>query len=185
MTPAEIKAEILRLTREFSAATHAANRPGADPHRPAFVPGETTVPYAGRVFDGDEVAAAVSATLDFWLTLGPEGDAFEAGLSEFLGVKKSLLVNSGSSANLVALAALTSPKLGDRQLRPGDEVITVAAGFPTTVAPILQNGCVPVFIDNAQRGHYKVHLDLGFSGSDTLLFPDLAYQDDAEVDVDP
>ena len=148
MTPAEIKAEILRLTREYSAAAHAANRPGDDAKRPAFIPGQTTVPYAGRVFTEDEVAAAVSTTLDFWLTLGPEGDAFEAGLAELLGVKKSLLVNSGSSANLVALAALTSPKLGDRQLRPGDEVITVAAGFPTTVAPILQNGCVPVFIDN-------------------------------------
>ena len=148
MNPAEIKAEILRLTREFSAATHAANRPGADPRRPAFVPGQTTVPYAGRVFTEDEVEAAVSATLDFWLTLGPEGDAFETELAALLGVKKSILVNSGSSANLVALAALTSPKLGDRQLRPGDEVITVAAGFPTTVAPILQSGCVPVFIDN-------------------------------------
>jgi CDP-4-dehydro-6-deoxyglucose reductase, E1 len=147
-SPAEIKAEILRLTREFSAATHAANRPGADPNRPVFIPGETTVPYAGRVFTEDEVEAAVSATLDFWLTLGPEGDAFENELAAFLGVKKSLLVNSGSSANLVALSALTSQKLGERQLRPGDEVITAAAGFPTTVAPILQNGCVPVFIDN-------------------------------------
>jgi CDP-6-deoxy-D-xylo-4-hexulose-3-dehydrase len=148
MTPAEIKSEILRLTREYSAATHAANRPGEDPKRPAFVPGQTVVPYAGRVFDENEVEAAVSATLDFWLTLGPEGDAFEGELAAFLGVKKSILVNSGSSANLVALSALTSQKLGDRQLRPGDEVITAAAGFPTTVAPILQNGCVPVFIDN-------------------------------------
>jgi len=147
-SPAEIKAEILRLTREFSAATHAANRPGNDPTRPAFIPGQTTVPYAGRVFTEDEVEAAVASTLDFWLTLGPEGDAFENELATFLGVKKTLLVNSGSSANLVALATLTSPKLGERQLRPGDEVITVAAGFPTTVAPILQNGCVPVFIDN-------------------------------------
>ncbi len=148
MSPAEIKAEILRLTREYSAATHAANRPGDDAKRPAFVPGQTTVPYAGRVFTEDEVEAAVSATLDFWLTLGPEGEAFETELAQILGVKRSLLVNSGSSANLVAIAALTSPKLGDRQLRPGDEVITSAAGFPTTVAPILQNGCVPVFIDN-------------------------------------
>jgi CDP-4-dehydro-6-deoxyglucose reductase, E1 len=148
MTPAEIKAEILRLTREFSAATHAANRPGNDAKRPAFIPGQTTVPYAGRVFTEDEVEAAVAATLDFWLTLGPEGEAFETELASILGVKRSLLVNSGSSANLVAIAALTSPKLGDRQLRPGDEVITSAAGFPTTVAPILQQGCVPVFIDN-------------------------------------
>ena len=147
-SPAELKAEILRLTREFSAASHAANRPGNDPHQPAFIPGQTIVPYAGRVFDENEVEAAVAATLDFWLTLGPEGDAFENELAAFLGVKKTLLVNSGSSANLVALSALTSSKLGERRLRPGDEVITVAAGFPTTVAPILQNGCVPVFIDN-------------------------------------
>ncbi len=146
-SPAEIKAEILRLTREFSAATHAANRPGNDAERPAFIPGQTVVPYAGRVFTEDEVEAAVSATLDFWLTLGPEGDAFENELGAFLGVKKSILVNSGSSANLVALSALTSPKLGDRQLRPGDEVITAAAGFPTTVAPIIQNAAVPVLID--------------------------------------
>ena len=147
-SPAEIKAEILRLTREFSAAAHAANRPGDDARCPVFIPGQTVVPYAGRVFTEDEVEAAVSATLDFWLTLGPEGDAFENELAAFLSVKKSILVNSGSSANLVALSALTSQKLGDRQLRPGDEVITAAAGFPTTVAPILQNGCVPVFIDN-------------------------------------
>jgi len=147
-SPAEIKAEILKLTREFSAASHAANRPGNDPQHAAFVPGQTTVPYAGRVFTEDEVEAAVSATLDFWLTLGPEGDAFENELATFLGIKKSILVNSGSSANLVALSALTSPKLGAAQLLPGDEVITAAAGFPTTVAPILQNQCVPVFIDN-------------------------------------
>ena len=148
MTPAQIKSEILRLTRDYSAATHAANRPGTDPLHAPFVPGQTTVPYAGRVFTEDEVEAAVSATLDFWLTLGPEGEAFESELAELLGVKRSLLVNSGSSANLIAIAALTSPKLGERQLRPGDEVITSAAGFPTTVAPILQQGCVPVFIDN-------------------------------------
>lgn len=146
-TPVELKAEILRLTREYSALTHRANRPGAE-NANAFEPGKTTVPYAGRVFTEDEVEAAVSATLDFWLTLGPEGEAFEQELGGFLGVKRSLLVNSGSSANLLAISALTSAKLGDRRLNPGDEVITVAAGFPTTVAPILQNGLVPVFIDN-------------------------------------
>src|SRR5208283_6115622 len=106
------------------------------------------VPYAGRVFDEEEVEAAVSATLDFWLTLGKEGEAFESRLAEFLGVKKSVLCNSGSSANLLAVSALSSPKLGSRRLKPGDEIITVAAGFPTTVAPIIQNGSVPVFIDN-------------------------------------
>ena len=145
----ELKSEILRLTREYSARAHAAQRPGVDPDRTAFVPGETVVPYAGRVFTEDEVEAAVGSTLDFWLTLGPEGEAFEKELAAFLGVKYSLLVNSGSSANLVALSALTTHKLPEhKRIKPGDEVITVAAGFPTTVAPILQNGAVPVFIDN-------------------------------------
>jgi CDP-4-dehydro-6-deoxyglucose reductase, E1 len=146
-TPAEIKAEILRLTRQFVAQTHHANGPG-DENTSEFEPGKTVVPYAGRVFTGDEVEAAVGATLDFWLTLGPEGDALEKELAAFLKIKKTILVNSGSSANLLAVSALTSPKLGERRLRPGDEIITTAAGFPTTVTPILQNGCVPVFIDN-------------------------------------
>ncbi len=139
----------LHHSRAFSQTTHAANRPGDDARRPAFVPGQTIVPYSGRVFTEDEIEAAVSSSLDFWLTLGPEGDAFERELADFIGVKRSLLVNSGSSANLLALSALTSAKLPDeRRIKPGDEVITVAAGFPTTVAPILQNGAVPVFIDN-------------------------------------
>jgi CDP-6-deoxy-D-xylo-4-hexulose-3-dehydrase len=145
----ELKEEILRLTREYSIRAHAAQRPGADTSRAPFIPGETIVPYAGRVFTEDEVEAAVGSTLDFWLTLGPEGEAFEKELAAFLGVKYSLLVNSGSSANLVALSTLTTHKLPDhKRIKPGDEVITVAAGFPTTVAPILQNGAVPVFIDN-------------------------------------
>jgi CDP-6-deoxy-D-xylo-4-hexulose-3-dehydrase len=144
--PAELKREILRLTREYSQLVHRSNLLG-DSRDVPFVGGTDTLPYAGRVFDADEVEAAVSATLDFWLTLGPEGDAFEKELAAFLGIKKSILVNSGSSANLLAFSALTSHKLGDRRIRPGDEVITAAAGFPTTVAPIVQNGCVPVFID--------------------------------------
>jgi len=149
MTLPELKAEILRLTREYSSRSHAANRPGDDAGRPAFVPGETVIPYAGRVFTEDEVEAAVGSTLDFWLTLGPEGEAFEKELAALLGVKYSLLVNSGSSANLVALSALTTHKLpAHKRIQPGDEVITAAAGFPTTVAPILQQGAVPVFIDN-------------------------------------
>lgn len=148
-TPAEIKAEILRLTREYSKLAHQSNRPASEGGKAVpFIPGETIIPYAGRVFTEEEVAAAVNATLDFWLTLGPEGDAFENELAAFLGVKKSILVNSGSSANLLAFSALTSSKLAERRVRPGDEIITVAAGFPTTVAPIIQNGCVPVFIDN-------------------------------------
>ncbi len=151
MTNEALKSEILRLTREYSNRMHQANRPGYEPaaaERP-FTPGTTTVPYAGRVFTEDEVVAAVGATLDFWLTLGPEGEAFEKELAALLGVKYSLLVNSGSSANLVAMAALTTHKLpSHKRILPGDEVITVAAGFPTTVAPILQCGAVPVFIDN-------------------------------------
>jgi CDP-6-deoxy-D-xylo-4-hexulose-3-dehydrase len=144
--PAELKREILRLTREYSKSVHRSNLPG-DSRDVPFIGGKDMLPYAGRVFDADEVEAAVSSTLDFWLTLGPEGDAFEKELAAFLGVKKAILVNSGSSANLIAFSALTSHKLGDRRIRPGDEVITAAAGFPTTVAPIVQNGCVPVFVD--------------------------------------
>lgn len=151
MTAPELKSEILRLTREYSRLTHIANRPGNDPLRgEASLAGGVPplVPYAGRVFTEEEVEAAVSATLDFWLTLGPEGEAFERELAAFLGVKHSLLVNSGSSANLVAISALTTHKLPDqKRILPGDEVITVAAGFPTTVAPIVQVGAVPVFID--------------------------------------
>jgi CDP-6-deoxy-D-xylo-4-hexulose-3-dehydrase len=148
--PAALRAEILQLTRAYSRLAHGHNRPGyaLDPLRPPFTAGASSVPYAGRVFTEDEVEAAVAATLDFWLTLGKEGEAFEKQLAEFLGVKSSVLVNSGSSANLLAVSALSSPRLGNRRVRPGDEIITVAAGFPTTVAPIIQNGFVPVFIDN-------------------------------------
>src|SRR5262249_56915169 len=104
--------------------------------RKPFVPGTHRVPYAGRVFDADELVAAVDAVLDFWLTLGPQGEAFERELAEYVGTRHALVVNSGSSANLVAFAALTSPQLDD-PLRPGDEVITVAARLPTTAAPLL------------------------------------------------
>ena len=148
--PVALRAEILRLTREYSRLTHGLNRPGFAPDalRPAFEAGRSTVPYAGRVFDEDEVEAAVGSMLDFWLTLGKEGEAFEQELAAFLGVQSTVLANSGSSANLLAVSALSSPRLGNRRLKAGDEIITVAAGFPTTVAPIFQNGFVPVFIDN-------------------------------------
>lgn len=147
-TAAEIKSEILQLTREYSHLVHQANLP-AEVQKEKFHPGTTVIPYAGRVFDTEEVEAAVSSTLDFWLTLGNEGQAFEKELAAFLGVKYSLLVNSGSSANLIALATLTTHKLPPhKRLQPGDEVITVAAGFPTTVAPIVQLGAIPVFLDN-------------------------------------
>jgi CDP-6-deoxy-D-xylo-4-hexulose-3-dehydrase len=145
---AELKAEILSLTREYSELMHLANRPAQENHLP-FHSGTTPIPYAGRVFTADEVEAAIDSTLDFWLTLGPHGEAFEKELASLLGVKHSLLVNSGSSANLVAFSALTTHKLpAERRIQPGDEVITVAAGFPTTVTPILQSGAIPVFLDN-------------------------------------
>jgi CDP-6-deoxy-D-xylo-4-hexulose-3-dehydrase len=144
----DLAAEIDVLVREYSARAHASNGP-AGLAADAFVAGKTPIPYAGRVFTGDEVAAAVRTTLDFWLTLGPEGAAFEQELASTLGVAHSVAVNSGSSANLLAFSALTSPKLPkSRRIRPGDEVITCAAGFPTTVAPIVQNGAIPVFIDS-------------------------------------
>jgi CDP-6-deoxy-D-xylo-4-hexulose-3-dehydrase len=147
-TPDELKAEILRLTREYARRVHRAQRPG-DEDPVEFVPGETVVPYAGRVFTEDEVEAGVGSMLDFWLTLGKEGEEFERQLAKFLGVKRSILVNSGSSANLVAFSSLTSHKLPtEKRISPGDEVITCAAGFPTTIAPIIQNGAVPVFLDN-------------------------------------
>jgi CDP-6-deoxy-D-xylo-4-hexulose-3-dehydrase len=143
-----LRDQILTLVRDYAQQAHAGSLGGSARDGLTFVPNETVIPYAGRVFGSEEVEAAVASMLDFWLTLGPEGEAFERKLAGFLGVRNSILVNSGSSANLLALSALTSPKLGDRRLKPGDEVITVAGGFPTTVAPILQNGCVPVFIDN-------------------------------------
>jgi len=120
-----------------------------------FVPGETPVRYAGRVYDAEEMINAVEASLDFWLTAGRYAEEFESRLGEYLDAEAALLVNSGSSANLVALTALTSPKLGERRLSRGDEVITVAAGFPTTVNPILQNGLVPVFVD-VELGTYNL-----------------------------
>lgn len=107
------------------------------------------IPYAGRVFDEKEIAALIDSSLDFWLTAGRYAEQFEQELAAFLGVEHCSLANSGSSANLLAFMALTSPKLGERRIRPGDEVITVAAAFPTTVAPIIQYGAIPVFVDIA------------------------------------
>lgn len=132
-----LRQRIVDLVRDYVQVRHG---------RREFVPGRDPVPYAGRVFDADEVTAGVEAVLDFWLTLGPHGDAFERELAGCVGRRHALLVNSGSSANLVAFATLTSPQI-EQPLRPGDEVLTVAAGFPTTVAPIVQYGCVPVFVD--------------------------------------
>ncbi len=112
-----------------------------------FIPGQTPIRYAGRVFDEEELICLVDASLDFWLTTGRYAAQFEKEFSRFMAVRHVVLCNSGSSANLLALSALTSPKLGERRLTPGDEVINVAAGFPTTMNPIVQNGLVPVFLD--------------------------------------
>ena len=112
-----------------------------------FIPGKSRVNYAGRVFDEKEICNAVNASLDFWLTEGHYSEEFTEKIAEFLGVEHILLTNSGSSANLLAFSALTSEKLGDKRLKPGDEVIAVAAGFPATVTPIIQHGLVPVFVD--------------------------------------
>ena len=112
-----------------------------------FVPGSSFVPVSGRVFDEEELETLVESSLDFWLTTGRFAEQFEREFARFVGVREAILVNSGSSANLLAISALTSERLGDRQLKPGDEVITLAAGFPTTVNPIVQNGLVPVFVD--------------------------------------
>ena len=149
MNDKELREKILELTAEWSRRNHSGLRPGYDSKKSEFIPGETPIPYAARTFTELEVVAAINTTLDFWLTLGKEGAAFERELAQFLGIRKSLLVNSGSSANLIALSTLTSPIIEkERRLNPGDEVITCAAGFPTTISPIIQNGCIPVFLDN-------------------------------------
>ena len=112
-----------------------------------FIPGESHIPVTGKVFGKPEIEAAVQASLEFWLTAGHFTEDFERALAQTVGMRSAHMVNSGSSANLVALSCLTSNKLGDRQILPGDEVITVAAGFPTTVTPILQNNLIPVYVD--------------------------------------
>ena len=135
----ELKKQILELTRAYYKEVHEP--------QPDFVAGETRINYGGRYFDTEEMVNLVDSSLDFWLTAGPWAHKFETRLAKWLGVKFCSLVNSGSSANLLAFYALTAPELGERSIRRGDEVITVAGGFPTTVAPILQYGAVPVFVD--------------------------------------
>ena len=142
----ELRAEVLTAVQRYYDYKFQAK---------AFAPGQTYVPVSGKVFDEQELFKLVDSSLDFWLTTGRYAAEFERRFAEWMGVKHCLLVNSGSSANLVALSALTSPKLGDKQLKPGDEVITVAAGFPTTVNPIFQNQLVPVFLD-VQLGTYDI-----------------------------
>ena len=137
----ELKKQILELTREYYREVHGVEK--------EFIPGKTRVNYGGRYFDAEEMVNLVDSSLDFWLTAGPWAHKFEKRFAEWLGVKYSSLTNSGSSANLLAFYALTAPELGDRQIMRGDEVITVAAGFPTTISPIVQYGAIPVFVDMA------------------------------------
>lgn len=136
-----LKERIFKLVKEYYNSVHKPYQ------TKGFIPGEDKINYAGRVFDEKEMINLVDSALDFWLTLGKYTEEFEKKLAEFLGVRYSLLVNSGSSANLLAFMALTSPEFGDRRIKRGDEVITVAAAFSTTVAPIIQYGAVPVFVD--------------------------------------
>jgi CDP-4-dehydro-6-deoxyglucose reductase, E1 len=137
-TASQLRDDIRSMVKEYYDVALAAK---------AFVAGEGSIPVSGKVFDSTEIELLVEASLDGWLTTGRFAAQFEREFAAFMGVRCSLLVNSGSSANLAALSCLTSPSLGDRRLTPGDEVITVAAGFPTTVNPIIQNGLVPVFVD--------------------------------------
>lgn len=141
----QLREQIAGLVADYYHERHAPR---------AFVPGKSRVPYAGRVFDEREVQSAVGASLDFWLTLGPEGAAFESKVAELFGARKFLLVNSGSSANLLATSTLTSHTIPNPMKR-GDEVITPAVTFPTTLTPLLQNGFIPVFVD-VEMGVYNV-----------------------------
>ena len=148
----QLKKEILHKTQEYYELVHKPLQ------IKEFVAGQSRINYAGRVFDEKEMINLVNSSLDFWLTYGNYSKQFEKKLAELLHVRWAFLVNSGSSANLLAFYALTSPLLGDRQIKRGDEVITVAAGFPTTVAPILQYGAVPVFVD-MELTHFNIDVD--------------------------
>jgi CDP-6-deoxy-D-xylo-4-hexulose-3-dehydrase len=145
-----VRSEILSLIPDYFKSAFPKQR---------FVPGETPIPVSGRVFDERDVAALVDASLDFWLTAGRFADEFERNFAEYVGTEHAFLVNSGSSANLLALACLTSKTLSGRALEPGDEVITVAAGFPTTVNPIYQYGLTPVYVD-VELGTYNTTLEM-------------------------
>lgn len=162
----ELKREILLKTAEYYRLTHAQTQ------RAPFVPGTSRVNYAGRVFDESELTNLVDASLDFWLTAGRYAEEFSGKLEDFYDVSDVILVNSGSSANLLAVSALTAESLGTRRLVPGDEVITVAAGFPATVAPIVQNRLVPVFVD-VEIGTYNIDtskLEAAYSSKTKAVF---------------
>ena len=149
MKKQDLKKEIFDLVAKYYIEKHKAK---------TFVPGETYIPYAGRIYNEKEMISLVDSAMDFWLTAGRFAKQFENDFSKYLGVKHCILTNSGSSANLLAISALTSPKLGKRRLQPGDEVITTACAFPTTVNPIIQNNLIPVFID-VEVGTYNIQTD--------------------------
>jgi CDP-6-deoxy-D-xylo-4-hexulose-3-dehydrase len=144
----ELRKQILELTKQY-----IEKKP-----KDEFIPGKTVIPFARRVFDENEFVNLVDSSLDGWLTTGRYAEDFEYKFAKFFGIKSCSLVNSGSSANLLALSALTSKKLGERRIKKGDEVITVAAGFPTTVNPIVQNGAIPVFLD-VDLGTYNISVE--------------------------
>jgi CDP-6-deoxy-D-xylo-4-hexulose-3-dehydrase len=148
-TPQELRNAIFDLVKEYHKIKF---------EKKEFIPGTTPVRYAGRVFDDKELVSLVDSSLDFWLTAGRFADEFESEMASFLDLEYAMLVNSGSSANLCAFSSLTSHLLGDKRLKPGDEVISVAAGFPTTVNPIIQHGMIPVFVD-VDLGTYNVNID--------------------------
>ncbi|MCX7027054.1 MAG: DegT/DnrJ/EryC1/StrS family aminotransferase, partial [Spirochaetes bacterium] len=145
----ELRKEISELVKEYYGVKFTQK---------PFEPGKSQVHYAGRVFDENELQSLVDASLDFWLTSGRYSEAFETAFSVFTGTEYSFLVNSGSSANLIAFTSLMSPLLGEKRLKPGDEVISAAAGFPTTLNPIIQNGMIPVFVD-VEVGTYNVDVE--------------------------
>src|ERR1019366_9070860 len=145
----QLRQQILDLSTQYYAEAFPARE---------FQPGQSSVPVSGKVIDAGDLSAVVDSALDCWFTTGRFAEDFERKLARFVGVRSASLVNSGSSANLVAISALTSPKLGERRLKPGDEVITVAAGFPTTVNPIIQNRLVPVFVD-VKLPSYEIDVD--------------------------
>jgi len=149
MKSRDLKKEIFNLVAEYYTEKHKPKQ---------FIPGETYIQYAGRIYNEKEMKSLVDSALDFWLTSGKFANHFEEEFAKFLGVKYCILTNSGSSANLLAISALTSPKLGEKRLKPSDEVITIACAFPTTVNPIIQNNLIPVFID-VDVGTYNIQTD--------------------------
>nr|MCR4591360.1 lipopolysaccharide biosynthesis protein RfbH [Lachnospiraceae bacterium] len=159
----EAREQILKAVRDYAEIYHVKKEPYREGDR---------IPYAGRVYDTEEMVNLVDSSLEFWLTSGRYTAEFEKSFAEYLGLKYVSVVNSGSSANLTAFMALTSPLLKDRRVKRGDEVITVAAGFPTTIAPVIQYGAVPVFVDVTIPGYNidVTKLEEAYSGKTKAVF---------------